>query len=247
MRSPHFGSEKDALKAIDCATNEMRELAKRWNDVVAVEMQTVAKNYADGRLSLICDLYFFPTADKGVASGVVDGPLVNGELLASVILTANIPNVRQLFFSEQDYVFVLDVQLMQMPENFAMPSFVRLNFIHDEVTDIFGGFLFESSVDGMYKAIPGITYKEGSLVFPFTRSIKLNIANGMVECTSEVVESIANDSQQVIVDSLLHAEVKEAVSRMQVILNGDAVRVTIPDLPNLRCKVVDVLVGPLDL
>lgn len=237
----------NVLDAVESAANEIRQAAKRWNDVMTVERQTVAKNYTDGRVSLVCDLHFFPIADKGVASGVVDGPFINGELFASAILTANVPNVRQLFFSEQDYVFVLDVQSVQIPECIAIPSSVRLNLIHDEVADLFGGFLFESSVDGTYKALPGSTHEEGSLVFPFTRSVKLNVANSMVKCASEVVESIANDGQQVVINSLLHAEVKKAVSRMQVILNRDVVRVTIPDLPNLRCEVIDVLVGPLDL
>jgi hypothetical protein len=243
-----LGSEKDALDAIDSAADEMREIAERWQNCLTVERHSIAENYAEGRLSLICDLNILvPDARTDRNVGVNHCPLNDGEVFASAIFAADRPNVRNVFFSDQEPVLVFNVESVKSPEGLSYSSLVRLYSVHDEVEDCFGGLLFQSTVDGSYKFIPGRANREVSVRIPGSGCIEFNVAHCKIESTSEIVDCIPNSEKHSVWGNLIHADLKDAISSLRIILDQNAIWVSIRELPRLQIKVVDVLVGPFDL
>jgi hypothetical protein len=68
-----LGSEKDTLDAIDRASDEMREIAQRWQDRATVEGHTIAENYAVGSVSLVCNLHIPNGQSRGCGRGDLCG------------------------------------------------------------------------------------------------------------------------------------------------------------------------------
>lgn len=226
----------------------MRETAQRWQNRLSVERHSIAENYAEGRLSLICDLNIFPPdASVGGGLGVDDRPLGDCEVLASAIFAMNSHNVRNVLLRDQEPVLVFNVECVKTQEGFPYPSLVRLYRIHDEVEDCFGGLLFQSTIDGSYKFIPGRADWKTGVPVPKSGGLELNIAHNEVKRTSEIMDSVANSKQDFIGSGLIHADLKNTISSLRIVLDQDTVRASFVELSRLQVKIVDVLIGPFDL
>lgn len=245
------GREENLLDTIDSATDEMREIAERWQNRLTVERHTIAENYADGRLSLICDLNILvPDTRIFGRCGVDDRPLNDCEVFASAVFAVNSPNVRNVFLRNQEPMLVFNVECIKTPEGFSTPSLVRLYGIHDEVEDGFGNplpLLFQSTIDGVYKFIPALADRETGVGVAGCSGLELNIAHNEIKRTSEIVDSVANSKQDFFGRGLIHADLKNAISSLRIVLDQDTVRASVGELSRLSVKIVDVLVGPFDL
>ena len=242
------GRKENLLNAIDSATHEMREIAQRWQDRLTVDRHSIAENYANGRLSLICDLNIL-VPESGVDRNlrVDQRPLGDSEVFASAIFAVDRPNVRNVLLRYQEPVLVFDVECVKTPEGFSAPSLVRLYGIHDEVDDCFRGLLFQSAITGDYKIIPGVVDRELGVHGPNAQSRKLDIVHDEVEGAHKIVDHIPNDKQKTLRGSLIRADLKGAISGLSIILDQNTVRASVGELPRLSVKIVDVLVGPFDL
>ena len=105
----------------------MREIAQCWQDRLTVERHSIAKNYAEGRLSLICDLNTL-ASDTGVDRDVRVNhcPLNDSEVFASAIFAVDRPNVRNSLLCDQESVLVFNVERVKSPEGISYPSLVWL-------------------------------------------------------------------------------------------------------------------------
>lgn len=240
--------EKNLLDAVDSAANEMREIAERWQDRLTVDGHSIAENYANGRLSLICDLNVI-VAEAGVDRDfrVNQRPLGDSEVFSSAIFAVDCPNVRNVLLRDQEPVLVFNVECVETPEGFPASSLVRLYGIHDEVDDCFGGLLFQSTITGDYKIIPGIVDRELRVLGPNALSRKLNIVHSEVESAHKVVDHVPNDQQKTLRGGLICTDLKEAISGFSIVLDGNTVRASVGELPRLLVKIIDVLIGPFDL
>ena len=243
-----FRGEENSLNAVNRATDEMREIAERWQDRLTVEGHSIAENYAEGRLSLIFDLNILaPYAGVDRDVRVNHCPLSDGEVFASAIFAVDRPNVRNVFLRDQEPVLVFNVESVEIPEGFSSPSLVRLYGIHDEVDDCFGGLLFQSTIDSSYKFIPGGANREVCVRIPGPGRLKLNIADREVESAPEIMNRIADSEKHSVWGDLIHADFKDAISSLRIFLDQNTVRVSLGEIPRLQVKVIDVLVGPFDL
>jgi hypothetical protein len=244
-------SEKNTLDAINRATDDMRELAERWQDCLTVERHTIAENYAEGRLSLICDLNILAPDTRVDGDVRVDHcPLSHSEVFASAIFAVDRPNVRNVFLRDQEPVLVFNVESVQSPDRMAQTSLVRLYRLHDEVEDGFGSplpLLFQSAINGIYKFIPGRADRKVSVRVPASRGIEFNVAHHEVESAPEIVDRIADSQKHAVWGDVIHADLKDAISSLGIVLDQNTVRVSLGELSRLQMKIVDVLVGPFDL
>lgn len=251
VQAPLRASEKYFFNAVDSAANEMREIAQRWQNRLSAERHTIAENYAEGRLSLICDLNILaPDARVDRDARMNHCPLSDSEVFASAIFTVDGPNVCNIFLRNQEPVLVFNVETVKSPNRFSYPSLVRLYRIHDEFEYQFGSplpLLFQSAIDGVYKFIPGRADRKVSVRVPSSGCIEFDVAHREIESTSEVVDRIADSEKHSVWGDLIHADLKDAISSLRIVLDQNTVRVSLGEFSRLQVEVVDVLVGPFDL
>ena len=114
--------EENPLNAIDRATDEMREIAKRWQDRLTVERHSIAENYADGRVSLICDLNILaPDARVDRDARMNHCPLGDSEVFATAIFAVDRSDMRNVFLRDQEPVLVFNVESVKTPQGFSYP------------------------------------------------------------------------------------------------------------------------------
>ena len=77
--------------------------------------------------------------------------------------------------------------------------------------------------------------------------VELNVAHREVECTSKIVDDIADNEQDSLWGGLVHAYAKQAVPCLLVILDENTVGACLGVVSPSQVKVVDVFVGPFDL
>jgi hypothetical protein len=241
-------SEPDSFEAIDRASDEMREIAERWQDRLAVEGHTIAENYAEGRLSIILDLHISaPIAGDRMGLSADESPFLNREVFASAVYTCDVPNKRDIFLGNQQPVLVFDVEGVQSPDGITTPSFVRLYGIHDKVDDVFGGLMFQSTVDGVYKFLPGVANWKCRTMMTFPSSVELNVADSVIKRGPEVVNSITDGEKDGFCNILGDGNVQRAIRSVRIVLDQNTVNASAMKDSGLNVQVVDVLIGPFDL
>ena len=188
---PKFSFEGEKSPA-----DEYRQIVQRWEDVATAEGQTVSENYANGRFAIICDFNFsLPGGEFGrVLSG--GSPLRKLEHFATLVFVANVPDPFEMHMGNEQPMFVLDVENVQGPDGFPIPSFVGLYDIHDEIDDPFGGLMFESAIDGGYKFIPCVAYRKLSVLRPLACSAELNIIGNKIESGAQVMQGVSDDAHK---------------------------------------------------
>lgn len=238
---------KNTLDAVDRAADEMRQIAKRWQDRMAVERHTIAENYAEGRLTLICDLHF-RVSDTGVRCppGRVEGPFCDHEMYASAIFASNISDQCHVFPSDQQPMLIFDVENIQSPEGFSSSSRVWLYPVHDVVDDCFGGLLFQSTVDGTYKALPRFVKGKLGEFASDSAGNKLHFIDSKVKSGRKIVNRVAYSQEHIIGNSAIRADLKEAISGLRIVLDHNSVRASVIEVSGLQVEIIDVLVGPFD-
>jgi hypothetical protein len=240
--------EPNAFEAIDRATDEVREVKDRWQNSLTVKRHSIAENYADGRLSLICDLNILaPDTRIDRDAGMDHCPLGHGEVLATAIFAVDRPDVRNVLLRDQEPMLVFNVESVQTPQGLAYRSLVRLYLIHDEVDDCFGGLMFQSTVNGVYKFIPGSADRKVSVRVSGPGCIEFNVAHHEIESDPEIMDRITDSEKHSIRSGFTRADLKDALSSLRIVLDRDIVRASVGELPRLSVKIVDVLVGPFDL
>lgn len=246
MNEKRLGTKKDSLDVIDRATNDWHQIVQRWKDVTVAEGRSVVENYTNGRVALICYLDFsVPGSDFGsvLPSG---NPLGKSKLRATLVFQANLPQPLPLKMVDEKLVLVLNVESVQGPDGISIPSLVGLYDIHDEVSDPFGGLIFESAIHGGYKFVPCVFYRELGVLGSLPGSREFYVVGDEIESRSEVVQRISNDAHEFFWNGFARHELERVVSSMEVSFNEHSVRVRI-DESQKTAHVSDVLFGPLNL
>jgi len=245
---PGAPGKKDALDVIDRATNDRRQIAQRWKDVLAAEGQSVGENYANGRISLIYDLNVsLPGGEVGHVLSR-SSPLWNYKNFTTLVFVANVPDPLPLQMWDQQPVLIFNVESVQGPDVIPISSLVGLYNIHDEVDDPFGGLMFESAIDGCFKFILGVVHRKLGVFSSLSSSSKFNIIGDKIERSSEIMQSVSNYAHEFFWHGLTKLELERITSGVRVTFNPNGVKVTLDDFANQKSiQVSDVLFGPLDL
>jgi len=235
---PDEGDEANRL------IDQYRHSTDRWQNHLARQGHSIAENYRAGRLSLVCDLDI-SVARRGVRGDLTlhDEPVWENKILASLVYSANVLDKIKVRLGEQQHVLVDDVEVMEMPEEIASPSLVWLYGIHDEADDCCGGLMFQSAIHGGYKFVPGLVDREFTVFVP----LRKDAVQGVVQSRAEVVQGIADDKQNIIWNGLSRFDLDRIISSIRIVIDNYGVRASVAKFAESSVKILDMLVGPLDL
>jgi hypothetical protein len=181
-----FGSDEYSFDAIDRAADEMRELGEDWENWLTIQRHSIAENYAEGRLALICDL-----------------------------------NIR-------------------LPETYVVRCRVREDSTRARRA------MFQSTLDGGLKFIPGGVNREFSVLGPSSNSREFHVVKAEIKSAHQVVDDIPDDKQDFLWGRLVRSDLKDTISRLRIVLDQDTVAASVGEGSPLQVKIIDVLIGPLD-
>jgi hypothetical protein len=145
---------------------------------------------------------------------------------------------------EQQAVLVHDVQSVQTPEA-IVPSLVRLERVED-VQRRFAGSLCISRSAGFVLGLRAPDRK-GGLVCHRPAVGEDELADEKVEGRPEAVDGIARDRAPSRRRMFADLDAPDLVARVRLILREDAVGVGFEERRDVGMKLVDVLLGPLNL
>jgi hypothetical protein len=89
-------------------------------------------------------------------SVIANEPCIKSSFDASIVFNRDAVNEVEFCFCDQEPMFVLDVEAVEIMDRLAVPTNVRLYGIHDKDDDFFGCLLVQSAIDGTFQAIPGL-------------------------------------------------------------------------------------------
>jgi hypothetical protein len=177
------------------------------------------------------------------------GPLWNYKNLATFVFVANVPNPLPLQMGDQQPVLVFNVESVLMPRlESHLQSLVGLHNIHDVVDDPFGGLMFESAIDGIYKFIPGVEHRKLRGSCPLPGNSKFNVIGDKIESSSEIVQSVSNDAHGFFWHGLTKLELERVTASVKVAFKLNGVKAALDVFADQKStQISDVLSGPLDL
>ena len=238
--------EEHGFDTLHHLANHFREANERWNNGFTLQGQSLVEQYLWNGVTIVCDLKFslHPKGSDGAVSCDDKGHIV--PLVASIILRAKTSNGRNLHDWEQRPVFVEDVEIVKGPKG-VIPSLIRFYDIHDEISDLFGGLLYQSAIDNCYKVIPGFSHWKFGKVVVMSQPSVYDFVNRNIQRAFEVVRRISNDESNVSWKRVSHFDLKGLLSNISIFIDADTVKVTCTEDQNARVKVSDVLLGPFNL
>lgn len=209
--------------------------------------RNIGEQYLHQRLSVVFNLCI-STAFDGKASDLFihNEPGTNRNFYASIILDNDSLDEFQFQFRDQEPVLIFHFDGVKTVENRVVASKVRLYDIHNAIDDLFGGFLFESAIDGTFKSIPGLVHRKFGVFGTESSYLKLDLVDRVVESGNEVVSGIPKHQSKIFwKEARPHFE--KVISALRVMLYESFVRFSFCEVPGYKVEVIDVLFGPFNL
>jgi hypothetical protein len=194
---------------------------------------------------LILNLRIFECDRKSRNELIFEEPSSRKDFHASLIFNADSIDKAQFRFSNQQPVLVFDVKSVEGPDAVTIPSFVRLYRIQNALDDLFGGFLIESAINGVFKRFPGVVNRELSVPGSLASVQELNLVCGVVESGSEIVQGIPEDQSEFRRKSLDSSYLEKIVSSLRLSLNENLVSLCIREAEENAVEVIDVFFSSL--
>jgi hypothetical protein len=239
---------ESTLNFIQRPVNKFGKVMKRWNDFVASERKPLVERYAEGSVSLICNLDIFGSGNGQTSHAVInDAPVTEDVFRASVVFNANAHNVSQFCIGDEELMFIPNVEQVKTPEGFPISSSVRLYDGLDTFDDLFRGFLFQSAIDGRFKSISGLANGKFGMRSSLSHSEELDFIHGVVESCPKIVDSIAKNKSKAGGKNFCSSYLKQIATCVRLTLNERNVVCRVEEFANYSAKVADVFFGPLNL
>jgi hypothetical protein len=240
-------TQENHFNLVDNPTDRIGQAMKAWNDRLTVQGRPLVEQYKQGWLTLVCDLAISKSRQGPFSDPLSsDDPRADDVLLASLIFQANVSHNVHAHHREQEPVFVDNVHIVQGPEG-IIPSLVRLYGLHNEVTDLFGGLLYQSAVDGNFKCVSGFSEWKPSVIVVTTEPPKDNFVNSTIESGLEIMKRVSDDEGKVAANKLRYFDFKEILSCLRITVDAEYVNAACGEATDRTVEVVNVLLGPLNL
>jgi len=242
-----FLIEEDRFDTAHDVADKFRQLMERWNNRFSFPDKSLVEQYQQGRCSLVCDLAIF-VPDQFECSNAVSRqcPWAYDVLPVSLVFNANIMHNPHIHDWKQEPMFIENVEIVQGPQG-IIPSTVRLYGIHDKLSDLWGGLLYQSAIDGRYHSISGFSKWEPSMVIKVTESAENNFIDGEIKRTLQIVKGVSDDRREILRNELEHLNLKNIISAVRIAVDAESVEATCSEKVNKAVKIIDVLFGPFNL
>jgi hypothetical protein len=232
--------EHKRFQTVDDALNDVRQVLESWHENLAMQNRAFSESYARHGATVICDLEMtVPLERLGNVADMLDNPIADRKLYASLVYRCNSSQHRELVMCNQQAVFVFDVETVKSEDDFTVSSHAGLYDIHDESLDLFAGVLFQS-IDGPFKVITRFLDREVSIV----RIGRDRLKPSMIQGGSKVVNRVPQDQKKFVGEWLSRGDAESIVSAIDVRFDGQFVRVSLRKNLPFGVKIVDVMFGP---
>lgn len=168
-----------------------------------------------------------------------------GRVLA-LISKAGDADLSNLAGGNQEAMFVQNIKLVETPEG-PIPSFIRLYRVGDEPRDFWGGSLYRSITLGIFKVFPLATKREIDLGSFFPGDSGYCFIGEQIKRRTKIVDSVPDDEGRNFWKRLSNSDAEGLVSSLRVFIDADTIKVSILERLEHSPKILDVLLGPLDL
>ena len=244
-RAGRFGrkAEVGGFQRLDYIRHHIGQLEERLDERAAIEVGPFAKNYTEGKLSVVCHVKWVrrPYGVKDTSASNAE-QIVNNVDLAVVVLQAHTEQLTVLDAWNEQPMLVDVVRLAERPE-VAVPSLVRLYHVKDDGLQIEGGLLYFSQRNGLSKLVPRLVHRK---VRPLV-TIPDNLAGNVVQRSAQVVDGIANVQSDGRWKRLGDAETKLIFSKLRFVLHEQFMDARPCIHLDEGLQVLDVLSGPSNL
>jgi len=229
-------SERDRFQTVNDAFDAVRQALERSHEVKALQNRSFAESYACYGASIICDFEMTMPLEglRGDAGSVLDDPIADRKLYASLVYRHNSSQDGKLVMSNQQAVFVFDVEIVKSEDGLAIPSLVGLYDIHDKSLDLFAGVLFQS-IDGSFKSITGFPDRE----FCLGMRLDAHLKPSMVKSGAEIVQRVPQDQKKFVREWLGRGDAESIVSAIDVFFYGQSVRVSLCENLPFSVKIIE--------
>lgn len=238
----------DARQLLDNSRNKLRELSARWDNRLAIEGQSLAKLYIEGRISLVCYLDVSIARDAMGSNPIPhQSPVSEFHFAAIVKPNANTGDVAEIGGIKQSPMLVFDVEVVQMDKGLSIPSTVWLDVHKQTVENVPGNLLFQSALNRRYKFIPAFIDGEFSVLSVLSAFRPLNVTDSQIQRAAQIVNNITEDHADRIQSFVMLANLKKIAGAIRVMLYERDVKVSIAESADFFVHLRDVLFGPFDL
>ena len=149
--------------------------------------------------------------------------------------------------SEEQHMFVGDIDIVKGPDDTILPSFVRLDLLHDAFVQRDASSVYIDAVKGSVDLLPHLANWKSGFFGDFLGEQSANCAVPCeVESTSEIVERIPCDQRQVVQNVRgIWNFVYQRLSALSIVL--DCGSASMFERNDGGCKVRAMFIGPLNL
>lgn len=238
------GGSQRLLDIFDAARDGLLESMQRWDNRLSLQ-RPVSEQYIHDGLTLVCDLEFSGRRYRIQFSAAIH---LHGEVfdVQARSDTIYICDGRNRDDGQDDMVLVGDVQLVEGGEGIVAPL-VGLYRVGEDVDDGLARRLYVSvCTKGAYKVIPVLPKRK---LRPVVRSISDTsdqLIVHEVQRRAEIVDGVANDAG-CLFGYRVGLKAKDMAARIGVTFYPHSVKVGLEEGVEGPLKLVDVLLGPLDL
>jgi hypothetical protein len=226
--------------------NGYLEAAKSWNDKMALHQRSFAEYYCEGSAALVYQLELAVLPSNPDSSLGPESLFRDSVFSAFAIFHKQMFDLAELEMGNQQLVFVKVVEPIEGVKSVSIPSLVRLYIVKDQGSNADQERLVWSSVEKLFKQSPlGIDWE---LLLPFGRyRIPSNFSPRVVDCCSQVVQSVAKDQADVDGDAFDDLDLNQVMKGVSAAINKNSINATFTETLKVRVKIVDLLLGPFEL
>jgi hypothetical protein len=240
---------KSAFNFTENKANMFGEIAKRWNDLLTAERKPLFERYAEGSVSLVCNLRVIRSSDLQLRDEVIDNtPWIDSVFFTSLIFNTNADNLSKLGVRDQQLMLIHNVEQVKTPQGLPIPSSVGLYHILDTFVDLSRGLvLCKSAFNGCYKSLAGFTDRKFRETSPLASPKQLHFAHGIVEGRPQIVDSISEDERESKWQRFYGADSKKVTTAFDLVIHHDNVVCCVREEREYVIQFIDVLFGPINL
>jgi hypothetical protein len=216
----------------------IKELAYKYS--VNKLRKPLSERYASMGTIIALDLTIVMPGTKVGAGCFRDDSLVrNRKFKATFIYCADSGKGSVFDISDKELMLIPDVQMVQSPKGFTIPSFVRLYDINYIGYKPSAPITFQSTRGNGFKGIEIISHREPIL------QVTSGTDDSVIEGRPQIVNRIAENGYHDVWQGLHISYYQEIASHILLIVEGDGVRVFIEKDLGFDVEVFDVLFGSL--
>lgn len=235
--------EVERLKRFDRLKRDLSHLNQRWNDRLACQRLSFAKQYLRCGLSVVCYFHWGRQGRHGDPACFINGDRCVGKnnIIAAVYEAS--ANESLDGCNRNDEQVLVNVTEFAGGPNRYVPSVVRHYLVENDFGEIGQGFLYKSIRLGGYKIVPFGAVRKREPITLFREYLN----DCVVEGGGDIVDGVADGKCHLSWRLCDRIELDEVLARSCLFLNVDLAEVRLQKCVENCLNLIDVAIGPLDL